>query len=256
MNQNFIKSFKTLLKPLLRLLNIHATGAQRPKYLIVGSGRLAKHLAHYFSLVGISYQVWSRKQSPQALHELLQNKPTVLLAISDDALEKFFNQHLLGKNLKTIHFSGALHLNQMISCHPLMTFGTDLFDISVYRKIFFAVTGIKNLQEIFPQLPNSSFALDPEQKPLYHAICVLSAAGAQKIWSQSESMLQNLGIPKEAFRPYVKQIADNYLLAGPHALTGPWARHDEKTIERNLKALSTNSKALHQVYDILKEGNL
>ena len=227
---------------------------QGSNYLIVGSGRLATHLAHYFSLLNIPCKTWNRKDEHKKLQDLLIENPLVLLAISDSAIESFYKENLADKKLSVVHCSGALNFEPLISCHPLMTFGQELYSLETYQKIFFAVTGIESLQDYFPSLPNSSFKIKPDDKPLYHALCVLSAAGAQKIWSHSEKMLSTLGMPEKAFSPYIKQIAENYILAGSNALTGPWARGDEKTISQNLNALSIKSDSLHQVYEILKEG--
>ena len=225
-------------------------------YLIIGSGRLATHLAHYFSLLNFHYKTWNRNETPDQLSDLLNEKPIILLAVSDGAIESFYQEHLLKKDLTVIHFSGAFHTDSMISCHPLMTFGKNIYDLETYENIFFAVTGVRNLQEVFPFLKNPSFHLNAKDKSLYHALCVLSAAGAQKIWSLSEKSLHKIGVPEKALKPYIKQIAENYLASGAHSMTGPWARGDEKTISQNLSALSSHSDSLHEVYKILKEGSL
>lgn len=224
-------------------------------YLIIGSGRLATHLSHYFKLLNIETLKWNRTLPTENLKELLSFKPIVILAISDSALEKFFQDYLFDLNLTVVHCSGAFHSDQMVSCHPLMTFGPTLYDLDSYKKIFFAVTGVESLQQLFPFLPNSSFVLKAADKSLYHALCVLSAAGAQKIWIQSENFLSEMGVPCGAMKPYLRQITENYLNSGASALTGPWARGDEKTIQKNLEALSQlDSSSLFKVYDILKEG--
>lgn len=231
--------------------------ASGSSYLIIGSGRLATHLSHYFKLLNVEALQWNRSQSTEGLKEFLSLKPTVILAISDSALENFFQEHLFGMNLTVVHCSGAFHSDHMVSCHPLMTFGPALYDLDSYKKIFFAVTGIESLQQLFPFLSNSSFVLNAKDKPLYHALCVLSAAGAQKIWIESEKFLSGMGVPYGAMKPYLKQITENYLSNGSSALTGPWVRGDEKTIQKNLDALSqTTSDSLFKIYDILKEGRL
>ena len=229
---------------------------QGASYLIVGSGRLATHLSHYFNLLEVNFHTWNRNQKSAELTNLLVQKPLVLLAISDSALEAFYKENLADQKLQVVHFSGAHVSRSMISCHPLMTFGKELYSLDVYKKIFFAVTGIETLQELFPFLPNTSFKLKSEDKALYHALCVLSAAGAQKIWSLSEDILETLGVPENALNPYIHQIAENYIATGTHALTGPWARGDEKTISQNITALAHKSDSLRQVYEILKEGRL
>ncbi len=224
-------------------------------YLLVGSGRLATHLAYYFSHISIKFKTWNRTESVSILHQYIADKPIVLLAISDDALDAFYQQHLADHSLQVIHFSGAHHSERLISCHPLMTFGKNLYDLENYKKIPFGVTPIKNLQEIFPQLTNPSFQIKPKDKALYHALCVLSAAGAQTLWVESEKILSGMGVPKSAFNSYVQKITENYILYGSKALTGPWIRNDQNTISQNLLALSSKSDSLRQVYEILKEGS-
>lgn len=223
--------------------------------LVIGSGRLATHLYHYFSLLHVDFKTWNRKNTFPSLKDLLRQKPLVILAIADDALENFYEDHLSNQSLTVVHCSGSHHSNNMISCHPLMTFGRDLYNLDIYKNIHFAVTGAQSLQKILPFLPNSSFQLNVEDKALYHALCVLSAAGAQKIWSLSEKLLSEVGVPTQALHPYMKQISENYINSGREALTGPWVRKDENTISQNLKALSLKSDRLNKIYELLKEGH-
>ncbi len=223
-------------------------------YLLIGSGRLATHLSHYFSLLGLSFNSWSRKDPIDRLDQLLSENPLVMLAISDQALDLFFEHYLNGKNLRVVHFSGAFHSDKMVACHPLMTFGKSLYELSTYKKIHFGVTNVASLQEILEFLPNPSFIIAAKDKALYHALCVLSAAGAQRIWDQSEKILAEIGVPSKALGPYIKQIADNYIESGAKALTGPWVRRDQKTISENIQALTKKSAPLKEVYESLKEG--
>jgi hypothetical protein len=68
---------------------------QVPKYLIIGNGRVARHLAHYFSLLKIKqYSQWDRSQPVARLKELVDTADRVLLAIRDDAIEPFIDEHL------------------------------------------------------------------------------------------------------------------------------------------------------------------
>lgn len=69
---------------------------QVPKYLIIGNGRLARHLAHYFSLLKIKdYSKWDRSQPLSRLHELCTGATHILLAIKDSAIEPFIEEHLV-----------------------------------------------------------------------------------------------------------------------------------------------------------------
>lgn len=236
------------------ILKPSAVGGFSESFLLIGSGRLAQHLRFYFSQLNAPLLFWSRNQSEVELKNLLSKQPTVLLAISDQALSSFYLNHLKPAGIRTLHFSGALHLEDTVCCHPLMTFGPDLYELETYKSIHFALTGIQKIQDIFSFLPNPSFVLKAEDKALYHALCVLSAAGAQSIWMQTLNSFKRLGLPPEALKPYVKQIGLNFSKSGQAALTGPWIRRDFLTIEKNKQALQEFSPDLSVAYSTLKEG--
>ncbi len=222
-------------------------------YLTIGSGRVARHLSFYFEILKIPFQTWNRSQPLEELSTKLLLKPTVLLAISDQALFPFYQEHLQG--FKVVHFSGALHFPDMIACHPLMTFGPTLYDLSTYQNIHFALTGASSLQEIIPELSNPSFVMRAEDKALYHALCVLSGAGTQTLWSLCQKQLQSLNVPPEAFLGYIRQIFNNYQSLGAQGQTGPWGRKDLLTIQNNLMALEERNPLLMRVYQLLQEGH-
>ncbi|TAL33488.1 MAG: DUF2520 domain-containing protein [Alphaproteobacteria bacterium] len=68
---------------------------QVPKYLIIGNGRVARHFVHYFSLLKIKqYSQWDRSQPVARLKELVDDSNRILLAIRDDAIEPFIDEHL------------------------------------------------------------------------------------------------------------------------------------------------------------------
>jgi predicted short-subunit dehydrogenase-like oxidoreductase (DUF2520 family) len=68
---------------------------QVPKYLIIGNGRVARHICHYFDLLKIKkYTRWDRSQPVERLHELAADANRVLLAIRDDGIEPFIEEHL------------------------------------------------------------------------------------------------------------------------------------------------------------------
>ena len=55
---------------------------QVPQYLIVGNGRVARHVCHYFSLLNIPVLTWNRSESFDLLHEKIQQVSHILLLIS------------------------------------------------------------------------------------------------------------------------------------------------------------------------------
>lgn len=206
-------------------------------YLIIGSGRVAKHISYYFQLLQISFSSWDRSQDPHALARKVQSASHVLLAISDTALEGFYRQHLAGHDKTVIHFSGAHNFEDMISAHPLMTFGVDLYDLSFYKKIHFTLTGTDSLQDIFPAFTNSFSVLSAEQKPLYHALCVVGGNFSSLLIAKMMNGLAKMNIPHDAAHTYIDKVVSNTFSNPEKALTGPIVRKDIETIKANLDAI-------------------
>lgn len=204
-----------------------------PHFLLVGDGRLARHLAHYLTLLGLPFDQWSRRQGPpSALRDYADRASHVLLAISDSALAAFVEDHPDLHNC--FHFSGALTIAGATSVHPLMTFSHELYPLDVYKSIPFICEA-----ESLPGFPNRSFALDPAMKPLYHALCVMSGNFTVLLWEKAFASFASLGLPREVLLPYLAQVATNLITAAPgeSVLTGPLARGDSTTIDKNLAAL-------------------
>lgn len=119
-----------------------------------------------------------------------------------------------------------------------MSFGTELYPESFYPKIHFALTGADSLRDLFPNWSNSFSKISAEQKPLYHALCVLGGNFPVLLWNKMESDLKAMGLPEEGVRLYIQRVSENYLKMGSLALTGPLVRKDKSTIQKNLAALS------------------
>lgn len=222
-------------------------------YLIIGRGRLAKHLAYYLDLKNIPYLQWSRIDSQQDLRRFLVLARVVFLAISDDAIEPFIKTHQLSPE-KTVHFSGALATPLAQQLHPLMTFSHDLYEPEVYEKMsFISSQGATPLTDIIPELQNSHFIIPSGSESFYHALCVLGGNGTTLLWQTLIEQFQNkLAIPPEALWPYLEQIIKNLRHHTHTALTGPWVRNDLSTIQKNVHALQNHS-SLQNLYHSLNE---
>lgn len=208
------------------------------QYLLIGSGRLARHLQFYFQSLDISLKTWDRAQDPQLLKQHLDICTHILLAISDSALENFHRLHLDGLEKTVVHFSGALAFSEMVGTHPLMTFGTELYAEDFYRQIHFVLDVDKKISEILPGLTNPSSYLAREKKPLYHALCVMGGNFTTLLSQKMIKEFTALGLDPEASHLYMRQIVEN-VFADPHgALTGPLARRDQASVQRNLDALA------------------
>lgn len=210
----------------------------RPTYGLVGRGRLATHLAHYLEQEGCAPIRWHRgmASTPDAAFAA---PDTILLAISDDALQPFFEQHPFLRTHRVVHFSGSLSLDGIAGLHPLMTFGPHLYTLETYRSIpFIEERGGASFREVFPTLPNPSHTIAAAQKPLYHALCVLGGNFSTLLWAKALADFESrLGLPRESLLPFLQQVAINTAASGEQALTGSLARGDRGTVERDLRAL-------------------
>lgn len=217
-----------------------------PSYCLLGSGRLARHLDHYFSLLNLPLTRWSRK-SGASLAQAIEPASVVLLAVSDQAIESLAGElsAIQRSDQVLVHFSGALSTPLAIGAHPLMTFGPSLYDLDTYEAIpFITESGApREFSMLFPALRNPVHRIDPAQKALYHALCVMAGNFTTLLWGRLfEGFEQSLALPAGTALPYLRQTARNLAeqAANPaaRALTGPIARRDFSTIEMNLAALS------------------
>lgn len=217
---------------------------QVSRYLIIGDGRVATHFKHYLGLLGIVCQQWSRSQSDfDQLKKLAKWSDVSLLLIADGSIEPFIQTHDFLRKKFCVHFSGKLVSEHMTSAHPLMLFGSDLYDLDVYQKIPFILEKDRaDFSTLFPALKNPYYEIPANMKPFYHALCVMSGNFTCLLWKKLfDELDQTLNIPIEAAFPYLQQVFRNLQNNYQQALTGPLVRGDQATIAANLQALEGDS---------------
>lgn len=233
---------------------------QVPPYLLIGNGRVARHMCHYFSLLNLPYAHWHRGQAEALLSECLTHATHILLLISDQSIESFIDIYLKNSNALIIHCSGSLTTPLAYSAHPLTTFSETLYTLSQYQQIPFIVE--KNtlpFHQLLPELTNPHFYLDATQKAKYHALCVSSGNFSCLLWQKLfDAFEQEFGLPKEAAYVYLQQQTQNLMNAPDTALTGPLVRGDQKTIQQNITALENDplQNIYHQFinyYEMIKK---
>jgi predicted short-subunit dehydrogenase-like oxidoreductase (DUF2520 family) len=218
--------------------------------LLIGSGRLAKHLAHWHQLHHnntITLNHWDRNLPNSELHKCLELKPIVWLAISDAAISGFYDTYLKDLGLKTVHFSGALHHPEILSAHPLMTFTEKLFEPEFYKNIHFVISGFENLQDALPGFHNPFSVISKKDKAFYHSLCVIAGNFPQMLWAEVFREAGDLKIPASAFETYIRTVTENFIEQKSAALTGPLIRKDHQTVQSNLSSLEKN-RLLQDVY--------
>ena len=214
--------------------------ARRPAPIgIVGSGRAARHFIHYLGLLSIPVRTWSRRAPGTGPVEALEGCASVVLLIPDRAIVPFADTWPALNRTRLVHASGCLVTDVAAVAHPLMTFGCDLYDLATYRSIPFILdAGGPPFETMLPGLPNPTFAIPPDERPRYHALCALAGNLSTLLWLKLfEGLEGRFGIPASAAHPYLARVAANLLADPGRALTGPLVRGDAGTISQHLNAL-------------------
>lgn len=145
------------------------------------------------------------------------------------------------------HTSGATSIDDVdFGVHPLQTFTGD-DDPAVFRGIGCGVAGrtaeataiAERLAELVGARP---FAIDDDRRAAYHAAASIASNFLVTLEEVAVRVAGTAGIPPSQARallaPLVRRTVENWTTLGPDALTGPIARGDEKTVERQRAAIA------------------
>ena len=113
------------------------------------------------------------------------------------------------------------------------------------EKIAFACTeGGPPFSEIFPGAPNPYFDIADKDRARYHALAVLSGNLASFVWNETARELADYaGLPAEQImESYLRSILERFVENPTASLTGPIARRDRATVEKNLASLAGDQK--------------
>jgi predicted short-subunit dehydrogenase-like oxidoreductase (DUF2520 family) len=91
-------------------------------------------------------------------------------------------------------------------------------------------------------------------RPLYHAAATAAANFLVTVEDLAEQLAERVGLDRSALVPLVRATVDNWASAGARALTGPIARGDEGTVERQRGAIVASAPELLPLWDALTAG--
>ena len=222
---------------------------QVPNYLIIGSGRMAKHFSYYLQLLQLPHRQWSREHnSDDELKFMAESCTHALILINDSVIEEFVNNYPYLKSKCCVHFSGCLMTKEAFSAHPFMTFSTELYDLDTYSEIPFTLEQEgPDFETLLPGLPNPSYKIPQQQKPLYHALGVIGNNFTTLLWHKVfRDFQEKLDLPREVAYPMLKRTLMNLMEHPYAALTGPLVRGDESTIQDHLHVLK--DEPFHDLY--------
>ena len=222
--------------------------------ILIGKSKLARHLRHYFRLLESKETGFKHKHFDDArdltnpdLYRKIKGVNTLWILTNDQSIESVFTKikkemvryDLNPDHYTFIHSSAASTIKGMQTIHPLMTFGENFYSFEQYQNIPFAVIS-EEAETLSNRLPfsNPHFVVSPKNQALYHAYAVLISNIPILLWSlTANEAKENLFLDPHVFDPILKQTVENFIQDRGDALTGPIARKDHATIEKNLTAL-------------------
>jgi len=246
----------------------------KPHITIVGAGSLASALA--VSLRGAGYkidQIVSRSRSAslrQARRLARQvgasavaavraqiHAEVVWFCVPDAAIAgaaKSLAEDANWSGKVALHSSGALTSEELAglrrkgaavaSVHPLMTFvrGSRPSLIDVPFALEGSLKALRAARVIVHDLNGKPFTIRKEQKDAYHAWGMFASPLLTALLTTAERVATAAGVTRKAARekmlPILRQTLANYArLGAPAAFSGPIARGDVSTVEKNLKVL-------------------
>lgn len=144
------------------------------------------------------------------------------------------------------------------SCHPLQSFASAELGVARIAGSSFAIEGDQVAVRVATRLARDAggrpIRIRADRKALYHAAAVMASGHVTTLLDASLEAMQAAGLSAsvalEAIMPLVEGTLANICRTGTReALTGPFARGDEATIERNRAALEAVDASLVRLFD-------
>ncbi|HEY2865693.1 MAG TPA: DUF2520 domain-containing protein [Pyrinomonadaceae bacterium] len=144
------------------------------------------------------------------------------------------------------------------SIHPLASISAPSSGPERFRGAYFCVEGdtkaVRLGRSLVRSIGGRPFAIDADKKALYHAAAVTAAGHVTALFDVAASLMTRAGLDRKqalaVMRPLLEGATANLQKQDPiDALTGPFARADIATFERQLKALNASAtKSELQIY--------
>ena len=225
------------------------------RLVVVGRGRLGGAIAPALSAAGIEVLgPFGRDDAPPDPG----SADAVLLCVPDAAIAEAA-QAYAGVAPLVGHTSGATSLDvldadEAFGLHPLQTFTADG---GSFPGIGCAIGGttaraLATADALARCLGTQPFELADSDRPAYHAAASIASNFLVTLEAAAERVGAEAGIPRELLAPLVRQTVENWAALGPErALTGPVARGDDATVERQRAAVLAAAPELEELWDAL-----
>ncbi|MHB8053873.1 MAG: Rossmann-like and DUF2520 domain-containing protein [Candidatus Aminicenantales bacterium] len=245
------------------------------KIAIIGTGRLGTSLGNALARAGLEIAgladadlraarkakkiIGSGRATTDAV-AAARSADIVFIAVPDAALTtvigRLENGGFEGRGKTVFHTSGAEPAERLAplaqrgaaigSFHPAQSFSRPATPAAHFRGVVFGLEGgpaaVKTGKTIARKLGGYPLVLSREQKTLYHAACVLASNLFVPLFDLAVETMAAAGVSAPQAKKALLTLVEGTLRNVKHfdaadALTGPLARLDFGTVERQLRAL-------------------
>jgi predicted short-subunit dehydrogenase-like oxidoreductase (DUF2520 family) len=220
---------------------------------VVGQGRLGRIISAGLNAAGVS------ASEPLPRRPQLPDVDVVLLCVPDAEITAAAAAVRPGPLVG--HCSGATTLDALaphesFSIHPLMTVTADDTPsaLSGAGAAVAASTlrGLRLARGLAEALGMRPFELAEADRATYHAAASLASNFLITLLDAAERLGAEAGLSRELLAPLVSSTVANWLRLGPErALTGPVARGDEETVQRQREAIADRAPELLDLFDVM-----
>jgi predicted short-subunit dehydrogenase-like oxidoreductase (DUF2520 family) len=218
---------------------------------IIGRGRLGTALAHALRAAGCTVT------GPLGRGADTTAADVVLFCVPDREIANAAAAVPLGPLVG--HCSGIATLEPLLpheafSMHPLMT--VTHARTPDFRGAGCAVAGsTPRARSIAESLARSTGMLPVDiadaDRALYHAAATVASNYLVTIETIAEQLAARVGVSREMLAPLVRASVENWAAEGAGALTGPIARGDQPTVDRQRAAIAAQDPGLLDLWDAL-----
>lgn len=233
----------------------------------IGAGRTGTSMAGHLASKGVEiagfYDIVPAKSVfkpfPSAA-ALAEESDVIFITVPDSQIKNVWAglKTLSLKNKLVIHTSGALTSAVFdgidktgaagCSAHPVYAISAKNTSL---ENVPFTIEGnteaLQRAAEFFNKPGNPVFIINPENKPLYHAACVVLSNLAVALAKTGADLFAKAGLPQDAWKKLFSANAENIINKGiTGALTGPVERGDAETIKKHLSVLNGDAADIYR----------
>lgn len=186
----------------------------------------------------------------------------VIISVPDSKLESVAASLIVKESLVVLHTAGSYGLEIFPArrnysagvLYPMQTF-SDEREPDIKAVPFFAEgeneESIVVIRELAGSLSGKLHMMDASSRRYLHLAAVFACNFVNHMLDAAGELGVNAGVDVSVFEPLVRETVEKAFTIGPSiAQTGPAARNDINTIEKQGKLLSDN-KMLAEVYDVV-----